>query len=77
MRWMLLAVALTPTGQAQAGSVMEHTRPWPKGEVPYSARRQGGVESLSAANGAPAGTLPQDRSEVYGVDGGCRDRTAI
>jgi hypothetical protein len=34
-RIMLAVVAIVAAGQAQAGSVMEHTRPWPKGEVPY------------------------------------------
>ena len=36
MRWITLAaVAMMAAGQAQSGAVMEPTRPWPKGEVPY------------------------------------------
>lgn len=35
MRWMMLGAIVMVAGQAQAGAVMEHTRPWPKGEVPY------------------------------------------
>ena len=36
MRSIMLAAFLTmAAGQAQAGAVIEGTRPWPKGEVPY------------------------------------------
>jgi hypothetical protein len=35
MRWIMLVAGLMAAGPVQAGSIMEHTRPWPKGEVPY------------------------------------------
>ncbi len=35
MRWMMPVAVAMVAGQAHAGAVMEHTRPWPKGEVPY------------------------------------------
>ena len=33
-RWVFLAAAMA-AGQAKAGAVTEHLRPWPKGELPY------------------------------------------